>query len=189
MKKTVEIDSYGTVYEPSDDSWLLEAVVEREIGRESVLDMGTGSGIQAIAAAKKGADVTAADINSEALKCAQENAKRNEVEIKTIESDLFSKITEKFDTIIFNPPYVHTDENEIYDLESAAWQGGREGRVIIDEFLLHAFEFLKPDGRILLLVSSQNNILEHLEESCATRILAREKLFFEELFVLELRSR
>jgi len=52
------------VYEPEDDSYmLLDALLSRDLEGKRVLDMGTGTGIIAIAAAQAGADVTAVDVN------------------------------------------------------------------------------------------------------------------------------
>jgi len=82
-----------------------------------VLDMGTGSGILAIEAAKKASVVFAADISEEAIKIARKNAELNGVEnIKFIQSDLFSSLPHiKFDVILFNPPYLDLKPKSIFD--------------------------------------------------------------------------
>ncbi|MCX6643403.1 MAG: class I SAM-dependent methyltransferase, partial [Candidatus Bathyarchaeota archaeon] len=78
------------------------------------MDMGTGSGIQAVAAAKKieVTEVTAVDINSTALEAAKRMAKKNGVscKIRFIESNLFNSIEDKYDWIIFNAPYLPTED-------------------------------------------------------------------------------
>ena len=74
-----------------------------------VLDMGTGSGIQAITAKKNyfDSEVVGADINPMAIDLAEENAKLNKVDIKFFVSDLFERFyNQKFDLIIFNAPYL-----------------------------------------------------------------------------------
>lgn len=77
----------------------------------NILDIGTGSGVIAITLSKKiKAKVTAVDISKEALDIAQENAKKNNVYIDFIQSDLFTNVNEKFDVIISNPPYIALDE-------------------------------------------------------------------------------
>src|SRR5271168_2996050 len=97
------------VYEPREDSYMLANVVsEHAFGR--VLDIGTGSGIQGITAAKRGCSVTFLDIDPKAVDCAKSNANLNNIRGNFICSDMFDKINEKFDTIIFNPPYVASKE-------------------------------------------------------------------------------
>ena len=65
------------VYEPSEDSLLLAESVEKKSAGE-VLDMGTGSGIQALVASKRAESVTGADINKNAVEVAKENAKKKQ---------------------------------------------------------------------------------------------------------------
>ena len=83
------------------------AVLEETNPRDKVLDMGTGSGVNAILAASKGAEVVAVDINPHALVAARDNAARNGVGglVEVRHSDVFSEVTETFDLIVFDPPY------------------------------------------------------------------------------------
>lgn len=81
-----------------------------------ILDIGTGSGCIAITLKKElCCMVTACDISIGALEVAKENALKNEVDISIIHSDVFSKVDDKFDVIISNPPYIREDE-EIEDI-------------------------------------------------------------------------
>jgi len=120
------------VYSPREDSFLLEkAVKENAFG--TVLDLGTGSGIQAITAAKnpKVEKVVAADINPAALKTAKENALAQCVseKIRFAKSDLFSALgEEKFDCILFNPPYLPVSEDE--NAGDIALESGESGREV-----------------------------------------------------------
>lgn len=76
-----------------------------------ILDIGTGSGAISITLAKHlNSHVLATDISKEALKIAEENAKRNSVNITFKQSDIFENIEGKFDVIISNPPYISKDE-------------------------------------------------------------------------------
>ena len=133
------------VYEPREDSELLRKYVRRyAAGR--VLDMGTGSGIQAEAAfgvsgVKK---VTAVDINPEVKKYI-----RNK-KIKVVISDLFEKVKGKFDVIIFNPPYLPQD----YGIEDAALYGGKQGYELLVRFFESVNEFLTDDGKVLVVFSN-----------------------------------
>lgn len=76
-----------------------------------ILDIGTGSGAIAITLKKNlKAKIDAIDISKKALKVAKENAKENNVDIKFYKSDIFSKVKEKYDVIISNPPYISYNE-------------------------------------------------------------------------------
>ena len=82
----------------------------------SVLDIGTGSGAIALALAKNRPDwsVTAADISQDALDVANENAKKQNLQIFLKKSDCFTEISEKYDIIVSNPPYIsREDESEV----------------------------------------------------------------------------
>lgn len=143
------------VYLPSDDSVLLSHHVPR-FSRGSVLDMGTGCGIQAILAAENAVSVLAVDVNDKALQLAEQNAKLNRLSSKISfrKSDLFSGIkpSEKFDLIIFNPPYLPTSSAERTSGPlDAAWNGGRDGRKVITPFLKQFPAHLKKGGSLLML--------------------------------------
>ena len=174
------------VYEPQEDSFLLEKYVKKyALGR--VLDLGTGSGIQAVAAAqnKLVREVIAVDINPDAVKQFQESVTKNKYKkIQVLVSDLFSNVDGKFDVIIFNPPYLPQDKG----IEDAALYGGKKGWELSERFFAQASKFLAPKGKILFLFSSLTNktkideIISHnLFES---RELIKERLpFFEEIYV------
>jgi methylase of polypeptide subunit release factors len=80
-------------------------VVERVRPGQRVLDLGTGTGILAIALAKVGIDVVATDISAAAIRNARENAVRNGVRFECCQSDLLDSVEGRFDLIAFNPPY------------------------------------------------------------------------------------
>jgi len=145
------------VYEPAEDSFLFAMNLDVKEG-EQVLDMGTGCGILGIIAAKKASEVVAVDINPYAVRCIRENAKRNNVRSKMvfIQGDLFAPLSEKakFDVILFNAPYLPTEENEAHSWIGHAWAGGATGREIIDRFIPEASKHLKPTGHILLMQST-----------------------------------
>lgn len=170
-------------YEPREDSFLLQEQVKK-LAKGSVLDVGTGSGIQAETAAKKKSvsKVLAVDIDKEAIDFCRATIKHRK--IKFIVGDLFSNIKnkEKFDTIIFNPPYLPEDPA----LKDLALAGGRRGYEVLERFLREAGKFLKPDGIILLVFSSltnKNKVDSLIEENLlGFRELATEHIFFEDLY-------
>ena len=97
-----------------------------------MLEIGTGSGLIAIYFAKNGYHVDAVDISRDALDCASGNCNLNGVSINLALSDLFQNVRGKYDTIIFNPPYLPTND----DIEGAeAWNGGSDGFAVIRRFL------------------------------------------------------
>jgi len=166
------------VYQPSEDSHLLASVLKSYVTPDTkVLDMGTGSGIQARTCKDLGAtSVTAADIDPEVIKTVKD--------LKVIQSDLFSNISEKYDLILFNPPYLPEDPDEA-GIDTTA---GKTGNEIIIRFIKEAKNYLNKNGKILLLISSLSKPLVIEEESRKLGLkieeIANEKLFFEKLFVL-----
>ena len=143
------------IYQPAEDSYLLQKYVEKfALGR--VLDVGTGSGIQALTAIKNPnvREVIAIDINEEAIVELNKTITDKELrKIKAIQSDLFENVNNHFNTIVFNPPYLPEDERE--DSESQlATTGGKHGWEISEKFFKNVSKFLFADGGILFLFSS-----------------------------------
>lgn len=94
------------VIEPTSD--VLGRVVLDEVKPgERVLDMGTGSGVNAILAATRGADVVAVDVNPHAVAAARSNVERNGVADRVVveHSDLFDAVEGRFDLVVFDPPF------------------------------------------------------------------------------------
>ena len=169
------MDSKIMIYEPEEDSFLLSKYV-RKYAQGKVLDMGTGTGIQAIAALENTEEVLAVDINEEAVKYAK---KKN---INAIQSDLFENVEGKFDWVIFNPPYLPKDEEEPEDSRLAT-TGGEKGDEILLKFLGEAKEHLNANGKILVLVSSLTGEPEHLFKGYDYKCLESENLFMEKISV------
>lgn len=184
--REIVIDVLPGVYPPSDDSYMLADVVNSmDIKGKRFLEIGCGSGIVAITAAVRGADVTAVDINPKAVECTLRNAEKSGVRVKAFVSNLFENVEGQYDVIAFNPPYLPgTEEDPDYDV---AWSGGEEGREVIDRFLENVDKYLKPCGVLLLVQSSLNDpaktteILEKMRY--AVEIAAQEKFFLETLYV------
>ncbi len=178
-------------YEPQEDSFLLAEQVKK-YARGIVLDIGTGSGIQAITAAKnpRVKKVYASDVNPEAVKYAKGNALRQGVKnIIFMESDIFQNIpTIRFDTIIFNPPYLPADVK----VPDRALDGGKKGYEVLGKFIEQVSDHLSPDGIVLFIFSSLTNkqkidefLVEHL---FSFEEIAQEPLFMEQLFVYMLKK-
>ncbi len=120
-------DVNDDVYEPAEDSFLFAENLDVVSG-EVVLDLGTGSGILANIAAKNAGRVIAVDLNPYAIRCAKENSKLNDVQdrIDFIQGDLFSAFCDglRFDLILFNAPYLPSEEGEEATWIGKAWAGG-----------------------------------------------------------------
>ncbi len=181
------------VYEPAEDTFLLADDLDVREG-EHVLELGTGCGLLAILAAKAGARVLATDVNPAALRCARNNSRTHDVE-KRVEfrlGDLFEPVDdERFDLIILNPPYLPVPrEEELGTPLDRAWEGGPDGRNVIDRFLDELPEHLGPQGRVLLVQSSLSNVkktVRQLEEKGFEVETVSKKLPFEELFLVRAR--
>lgn len=178
------------VYSPSEDSFLLvECIKKEKLFGKTCLDMGCGSGVESEAMLLSGAkSVLAVDINPCAVKATKEKIKtlfpgQTLNSFKTKKSNLFSNIKEKFDFIVFNPPYIPSDEIKWIDLD-----GGLKGREVIDVFVSKVGVHLRKNGIFLLLISSLNNKKEVCsllkKNDFLVRVVGRKKLFFEELLVL-----
>jgi release factor glutamine methyltransferase len=122
-----------------------------------VLDLCTGSGLLALTAALRGVrDVTAVDVSRRALLTVRINARLNGVKIRTLRGSLFEAVPgEQFDAIACNPPYVPAETNELPSSgPSRAWDGGRDGRALLDRLIAEAPAHLRPGGRLLVVHSS-----------------------------------
>jgi release factor glutamine methyltransferase len=144
---------------------LLDLARQRQAGQVTVCDVGTGSGIVAVAAAKHlpNARITAVDISPAALEVARSNAETHGVleRIEFLESDLFAAVPpeQRFDFVVSNPPYVSEAEMEalapdVRDHEPRlALLAGPIGTEVIQTLVSQAAERLNPGGYLLLEIS------------------------------------
>jgi release factor glutamine methyltransferase len=123
------------------------------------LDMGTGSGIGALALGKAGHSVVAVDLNPEAVRCARINALLNTFEdrIDVREGNLFEPVQgERFDVIAFNPPFFEGTPSDLHD---AAWRSTG----VFERFAAELPRHLAPGGIALVLLSNHGDE----EKQCA----------------------
>lgn len=135
---TIKVDERVLIPRPETEELAMLVVNAAEAGNK-ILDLCTGSGALAIAISKelekdgRRAEVTAADISKDALELAQTNAILNGAHIRFIESDMFTKIRERYNIIVCNPPYIpsatiETLQREVKDFEPRlALDGGEDG--------------------------------------------------------------
>jgi HemK-related putative methylase len=180
------------MYFPDEDSYLLEKEIKSHVSdlkskNITVLDMGSGTGIQAKACISSGikrSNILCVDIDKRTI------AYLKKEKLKAIKSNLFSKIKkgQKFNLIIFNAPYLPEDkyDNQEDKRETTA---GKKGCELIISFLRQAKSHLNKEGSILLLFSSLSKPKIILREAkkikYTNKKLAEEKFFFEKLFVYE----
>ncbi len=150
---------------------LVEEVInwlETHPGRRSLADIGTGSGVIAIACSDRFSDlrVTAADISPKALEIAQANATLNHVadQIEFIQNDLLDGLERKFDVIAANLPYIPTaelDGLEVVKFEPRlALDGGKDGLFFIRKLLSQIEKQLYPGGCAFLEIEyNQLNVM------------------------------
>jgi release factor glutamine methyltransferase len=152
------------VYPPQHDSMLLIDALERAglaPGRR-VLDLCTGSGVVALAAAAMGASsVTAFDICPHAVRCSRDNAADAGVHVDVREGSWTGALDyAPFEVIVSNPPYVPTPSDG--DMEwippaagpARAWNAGLDGRAVLDPLCTSAAELLTDGGSLLLVHSA-----------------------------------
>lgn len=184
------------IYQPSDDSYLLSEALKKylsdklknnEINQDiRILDMGSGSGIQAQTCKALGFNnIVCADINPEAVSYLKSQG------LKAVRTDLFTDLNpkSKFDLVIFNPPYLPEHK---YDKEKDT-TGGVKGCETIISFLKQAKPHLNPGAVIILLFSSLSQprvIINTAKDDLnyQMKILSSKNLFFEELFIYELKE-
>jgi release factor glutamine methyltransferase len=175
-------DKMSEIYQPAEDSLFLSEFVKKEIKKlkfSKILDMGSGSGIQAQTCIDSGfpeKDLTLIDINSDAIK----HLKSKFTNSKIIKSNLFDKLREKSDLIIFNPPYLPNDKFD----KKPDTSGGKEGSEIINKFLNEARNHLVVNGEILILTSSLTKGINWLNYN--KKLLGKKRIFFEELYIWKL---
>jgi len=141
---------------PTSVSPLLgNAVLEEVQPSDRVLDVGTGSGVNAILAASKATDVVGVDINPSSIACARQNARRNGVQscISFLISDLFENVSGTFDLIIFDPPFRWFKPR---NMEERARTD--EAYMTLTMFFAQVTERLRPGGRILLFFGTSGDI-------------------------------
>ena len=190
INMTFIINTHENVYVPAEDSYLLAENLEVENGK-SVLEIGTGSGIVAMYASKLTDKVTATDINFDAIQLAESNFKANNIDnVELLFGNLFEPVKDrKFDVILFNTPYLPTEEGEVIeDNLNYAFDGGLNGRKVIDLFLNEVKNHLNDGGIVQLIQSSlsdNDETLNKLDElGFISEIAKKEHYFFVDIVLI-----
>ena len=163
--KDLQIYTHKEVYEPSEDTFLLLDSIDIKED-ERFFEIGTGTGIISLYLAKKGFDGICCDINPVAVELAKKNYLTNQSKLlgslDIRPGDMFSvlNLDEKFDVIIFNPPYLPTKPGEY--VGGSGWfdkavSGGADGLLVTTVFLEGVSSFLKEKGKAYFVFSSLSN--------------------------------
>lgn len=163
---------FPAVYPPSEDSLLLAAAVaDEDVTGARVLDLCTGSGVVAVAAMRSGADeVVAVDVSRRAALAARINLWGTGGSATVKRGDLFDACPGgTYDLIVSNPPYVPSCDDELPRRGAArAWDGGRDGRTVIERICRDAPRRLRRGGRMLMVhsdVADPGRTIERLEHA------------------------
>jgi len=181
------------IYQPAEDSNLFRNFLKKYLHSQlqspnskptsslKMLDMGTGSGILSKTASKfiSKKNITPVDINSKSIKLLKQKR------FNAIKSNLFEKIKNKFDLIIFNAPYLPLDKREPKSSQLAT-TGGKNGDEISIKFLKQAKKHLNKNGKILLLISNLTPMGKI--KKFKPKIVAKKKIFMEELLILQFQN-
>ncbi|MGV0734870.1 HemK2/MTQ2 family protein methyltransferase [Mycobacterium syngnathidarum] len=177
------------VYRPQHDSWLLIDALERDdaVAGRRVVDLCAGSGVVAIAAAQMGASaVTALDISPEAIRCTQANALAAQVDVEARLGSWTQALEhEPYDVVVCNPPYVPvapgtSAEVPVSTGPMTSWNGGPDGRLVLDPLCRSADAALAAGGSLFLVQSEFSDVEKSLRllrargldaEICGTQLI------------------
>jgi release factor glutamine methyltransferase len=156
--KTISLNIPPGVFHPGfffSTKLLLSFLEKQQLSGKKMLEVGSGSGLISIFAARQGAIVTACDISRPAVSCTQENAKKNNVSIAVFQSDLFSAIPQQvFDIIALNPPYFKKKPASVAE---NAWYCG-ENLEYFHGFFQQVKNFISGSSDIFMVLSDECDI-------------------------------
>ena len=162
MRRDFKCDARALIPRPETEE--LVSLILKEKGKLNqptrILDVGAGSGVIGISLAaelENTSEVVLADISSDALALAKENAEALKAQVTLVESDLFSHLEGTFDLIVANLPYVPERDRESLAPELAhdpdlALFSGPDGMDLIKKFLSEVGHYLNPGGRVAMEV-------------------------------------
>ena len=182
-----------SIYEPQEDSFLMSENLKKEIPKIlkknpklKLLEIGSGSGINlktALSLGIKEQNIFSSDINKNAVNHCKK------LGFNCIHSNLFEKIPkQKFDIIIFNPPYLPGDKKEPKDSKLIT-AGGEKGNELSIKFLKQAKNYLEKNSKIFLITSSLSKEINFKKLGYKEKEIGNKKLFFEKLILWELKIR
>ena len=168
----LELTVFPNVYAPEffDDSLWYAKQLQEIVSQSSLLEIGTGTGIISIFCAKNGAQVVATDINPDAVKNAQLNAKRHNLKISVREGNLYEPLSqnEKFDFIFWAHPFNAWD----IPVDMLLASGVDPQYESLRGYIAGAKSHLTPEGKLLLGTgdSADLNLIEAIAKENGYRL-------------------
>jgi release factor glutamine methyltransferase len=174
------------MYKPSEDTFFLEDMIKCYKGR-CALEIGIGSGYLTHILCKNFKLVVGTDISFNSLLFAKNNYLKNDNNAFLVCTDLALPLKNKFDLIISNPPYLPQGSVQF---EDNTVHGGTKGFELGLKIIKSCLNLLNETGKLLIVRSNLSDLrrMDQMiqELSINSRVLARKRLFFEELEILEL---
>jgi release factor glutamine methyltransferase len=201
---------YEKIYEPCEDTFLFLDALEadmaflNELDPQVIIEIGSGSGlvINFLARHLKNSKKTlffATDLNPDACRATKRTCIKNSNQhINILNCDFVEPLKDrlggKIDVLLFNPPYVVTEANELgsHSIE-AAWAGGADGREVMNRLFPRIDSLLSANGVFYLVCIKQNKI-EEIGELFASigfsmTVVLNRKAGIEHLFILKIRRK
>lgn len=168
---------------------LLDFVKPLDLHQKTFLELGCGCGILAIYAAKKGAFVTATDINPTALTSLEKNAQENQVSIEILYSDLFENLQNKtFDYLLINPPYY---PKKPISIKENAWFCG-ENFEYFEQLFYQLPDYSNPKNKIYMILSEDCELQKikaiALKNKITFELIEEKKLLPEKNYIFKLQK-
>lgn len=185
----IELEIPNGVFHPGlffSTKFLIRYLAHKDLRQQSLLELGTGSGLIAMYCAQKGAQVTATDINPLALTQLEKNAQRNQVALHIHYSDLFENIDQSFDWVIINPPYYpRNPKND----EEKAWFCG-ENFEYFHRLAAQLAHHIHANSKVLMVLS-EDCAIEKIQEILQNqqinmRLLEKKEFWLEENYIFSL---
>ncbi|GAA6005145.1 hypothetical protein JCM11491_002593 [Sporobolomyces phaffii] len=172
---------FESVYEPAEDTFILLDALEQDVellkGSTVCLEIGSGSGcVSAFVGSICGSSSAlylCTDLNPHATRCTLETGVANKTPLDPIltnlTTSLLPRLTRQVDVLVFNPPYVETEDDELHDAQldgtiEKAWAGGESGMKITNKVLEQVELLLSERGMFYLVAIPQNKPLEILRQ-------------------------
>lgn len=168
---------------------LINYLKDISLRNRTFLELGSGSGLISIYAAKQKAIVTAADISPTAVETSGRNAERNQVFIKTITSDLFDEIPPQvFDMIVINPPYY--PRQPVYE-KDYAWFCGKDFEYF-ERLFRKLGDYADQHSNVIMILSEDCQIERirqiALKNNWEMEVVFQKRVLWETNFIFKIKS-
>jgi release factor glutamine methyltransferase len=174
----IYLDSKPLIPRPETEYWVslaIKEIIDSGVTNPKVLDLCAGSGCIGVGIAKAipAANIHFAELIDDHHQTIRKNIRENDIDTsrtKQFGGDLFEHVTEKYDFILSNPPYINPELSDrveegvtAHEPDTALW-GGAGGMEIIERIILEAPKYLSPGG--LLYIEHEPEQARHIAELC-----------------------